>query len=452
MSPVDERTNAGDRALLKKNNAIALAEKIIRLAKDHILMHMRFLDVSMAMLDTCAMWEADVAFFCDGKTLRYEPLHVIRMYKDEPGAVIRAYLHVLLHMVFCHPFRYEEVDTVWWDLACDMAVEHTVMEIGLAGSCLRADMEKKQILSAFSKRCSGLSAEKLYRYFRKNPLEPDELGRYERLFSVDAHGLWKQREQLMITLAEWKKLTRQLQTDLKSFSKGKVKSESLLMNLTEAAKERTDYEEFLKRFMVCGETMKVNDEEFDYIPYHYGMKHYGNMPLIEPLEYSEVQKVHDFVIALDTSASCSGLTVKRFLQKTYAIMKTAHAFFEEMNVHILQCDNRVQEAVVIKNQDDFDEYIRSGSLTGGGATDFRPVFQYVDDMQKSGELLNLKGLIYFTDGYGIFPQSVPDYETVFVFVREDDGHTKLPTWAVKIVLDEDSLVIDDSDGEWEDEY
>ena len=120
--------------------------------------------------------------------------------------------------------------------------------------------------------------------------------------------------------------------------------------------------------------------------------------------------------------------------------------------HGNQCDNRVQEAVVIKNQDDFDEYIRSGSLTGGGATDFRPVFQYVDDMQKSGELLNLKGLIYFTDGYGIFPQSVPDYEAVFVFVREDDGHTKLPPWAVKIVLDEDSLVIDDSDGEWEDEY
>ena len=31
-------------------------------------------------------------------------------------------------------------------------------------------------------------------------------------------------------------------------------------------------------------------------------------------------------------------------------------------------------------------------------------------------ITNLKGLIYFTDGYGDFPAKKPDYETAFVFI------------------------------------
>ena len=38
---------------------------------------------------------------------------------------------------------------------------------------------------------------------------------------------------------------------------------------------------------------------------------YGNMPLIEPQEWKEVQKVEEFVIVIDTSMSCSGELVKK---------------------------------------------------------------------------------------------------------------------------------------------
>ncbi len=60
----------------------------------------------------------------------------------------------------------------------------------------------------------------------------------------------------------------------------------------------------MKKFCVLKEEMQVDIDSFDYIFYHYGMEMYGNMPLIEPLETKEVNRIEDFVIAIDTSMSC----------------------------------------------------------------------------------------------------------------------------------------------------
>lgn len=64
----------------------------------------------------------------------------------------------------------------------------------------------------------------------------------------------------------------------------------MMQNLKSLNREKYDYTEFLKRFAVLGETMKINDDEFDYVFYTYGLQLYKNMPLIEPLEYKEVKK------------------------------------------------------------------------------------------------------------------------------------------------------------------
>ena len=73
-------------------------------------------------------------------------------------------------------------------------------------------------------------------------------------------------------------------------------------------------------------------------------------------------------------------------------------------------------------------------IRGLGGTDFRPVFQYVEQLRKQKEFTNLKGLIYFTDGYGEFPEKKPDYETAFVFVDDEYNNPDVPPWAIKLVL------------------
>lgn len=185
--------------------------------------------------------------------------------------------------------------------------------------------------------------------------------------------------------------------------------------------------------------MRVNDEEFDHIFYTYGLSTYGNMPLVEPLEYQESHKIKDFVIAIDTSASCRGATVQAFLKKTYNIMQESENFFSKINVHIIQCDSQVQQDVKITERKDFDAFLKNGKLTGFGSTDFRPVFEYVDELVRAGEFEDLKGLLYFTDGYGIYPEQMPSYEAAFIFLKEDDSAPKVPPWAIRIVLNEEEL-------------
>ena len=78
-----------------------------------------------------------------------------------------------------------------------------------------------------------------------------------------------------------------------------------------------------------------------------------------------------------------------------------------------------------------------GSFTvrGQGGTDFRPAFAYVEELLANGAFGRLRGLIYFTDGYGIFPGKKPSYETAFVFMRGEYRDVDVPPWAMKLILD-----------------
>lgn len=432
-----------DNAVLQKRKEdkaariSALAAEIIQLARDRILMHMRFLDVALAAI--VPQEKAGVnGFSCDGRHLYYDAQAVIRAYRKEQASVMRMMLHVLFHFLFSHSFRYDRMEKELWDLSVDMAAEHAVMELMLPETELKSDTRKKEALSYFERQGVKLTAEKLYRYLRKNPLAVDDQEELARLFFVDAHDGWANREELVISLAEWKRISERAKAELKSFSQGK-NAGAVEENLAEATADRVDYRAFLRRFVGSGEVVKNNDEEFDYIAYTYGISQYGNVPIVEPLEYREVNKIHDFVIAIDTSASCRGETVRAFLRHTYSIMKTSACFFDEMLVHIIQCDHEVRSDTVIRGQSDLDAFLTTGKLVGFGSTDFRPVFTYVESLIASGEIGNLKGMIYFTDGQGIYPEKAPDYETVFAFLNEEELPNSAPAWAVRICIDEDTL-------------
>ena len=253
-------------------------------------------------------------------------------------------------------------------------------------------------------------------------------------FRGDDHSIWYMSGALGGMCADssfaedaWKKIAARMQVDLETFGKQQGNAPgALLQNLSELNRERYDYTAFLKKFAVLGEAMRINDDEYDYIFYTYGLKRYGNMPLIEPLEYKEVKRIREFVIAIDTSGSTSGELVQKFVQKTYNILKSTESFFTKINLHIIQCDAQIQEDAKITSQEEFDAYLRDMKIRGLGGTDFRPVFQYVEQLRRAKEFRSLRGLIYFTDGYGTFPEKKPDYDVAFVFLREDYENPDVP--------------------------
>ena len=204
-------------------------------------------------------------------------------------------------------------------------------------------------------------------------------------------------------------------------------------------RERYDYRKFLQKFSVLKETVQIDPDAFDYVFYNYGMQLYGNMPLIEPLETKEVRRIEDFVVVIDTSMSCSGELVKKFLEETYGVLAQSESFFKKVNIQILQCDDKVRQDVKIESEEDLRNYMDHMELHGMGGTDFRPAFLHVDQMIKAGKFSRLRGLLYFTDGYGTFPVKMPPYDTAFVFMRDNYTDADVPPWAMKVILDPESM-------------
>lgn len=450
----------------KLNKAKKLAAHIMGLASDSIVVNMRFLDVAVSALQKEARMGMEGAA-TDGVKLYYDPIWLLKHCEKETAFAVRLYLHVLLHCIFYHSYRYDELESNNWDLAVDLAVENIVLELGLHGAALSKDERLKEAIRSLKEYMNGkgskeeylrqvtwnqtgaaeiqkkkkvpFTAEHIYRYLQKNPMKAEQRQELAELSRMDEHQSWHVKEEMVIGQEQFQRISERIKADLKSFSRDKNKSESLELNLAEATKDRYDYGDILSRFTTMSEDVTVNEDEFDYIYYTYGLSHYGNMPLVEPLEYRDVKKVKEFVVAIDTSASCRGELVQSFLKKTYSILKQSESFFQKVNVHIIQCDAEVQTDTKITCDEEFEAFMKTGKLRGFGSTDFRPVFSYVDTLIAKGEFENLKGLIYFTDGYGVYPERMPEYDTIFVFLNEDDKKPAVPVWAIEVVLSEPEL-------------
>lgn len=238
----------------------------------------------------------------------------------------------------------------------------------------------------------------------------------------------------------WKDISEKLKTDLETYQANNPKAtESLLKGIGAANREIYDYQTFLRKFAVYKERLQVDEDSFDYGFYTYGIENYGNIPFIEPLEYKDEMRVEEIVIAIDTSGSCASDLIYRFLKETIKILKSTETFHDKFRIHLIQCDDEIMEHKILTNLMELNDYMEHFQVKGFGNTDFRPVFEYIRELKQMGELKRLKGLLYFTDGYGTFPSKQPEYETAFIFVRNQYEEDKVPVWAMKVVLEEEQI-------------
>ena len=327
-----------------------------------------------------------------------------------------------------------------WDLACDVAVE-SILD-GLHYPCLEeGDVPAKlKFYGECRQDMPVLTAEGIYRRLLRLGLPEYEVAQLQRRFLVDDHGLWDpektdDQEQSQRQDEKWRDMSEKTQTSMETVLAGQATGgEAVLEQIRVANRDDVDYRAFLRRFAVPREVMAVDGDAFDYIFYAYGLQLYGNMPLVEPPETKEEKRIEDFVIAVDTSMSTSGELVRQFLACTYGILRSTETFTRKVNIRILQCDDQVRSDTVIHDLEDLKDYMERFELCGGSATDFRPVFEHVAQLQKEGAFTSLRGLIYFTDGMGIYPKKRPPYDAAFVLLEEPPISFKMPPWAIRLVL------------------
>ncbi|MFR1557664.1 VWA-like domain-containing protein, partial [Anaerobutyricum hallii] len=288
-----------------------------------------------------------------------------------------------------------------------------------------------------------ITAANIYRYLLPDIADnPDRLNQLMMEFFTDDHRFWPKKPSTSPSAAKagqsWDKISRRMEQELNLRGDDSASGIDAMKTQIKEGKSRRSYKDFLRKFTVLKEELHCDYDEFDLNYYSYGLRLYKNMPLIEPLESREVTKISEFVIVIDTSYSTNGPLVQKFLEETFQIIQERDSFFHKSQIRIIQCDNQVHSDIIIKEQRDIPKLLHNFELIGGGGTDFRPAFSYINKLLEDGEFQNLKGVLYFTDGKGIYPAKRPPYETAFLFLGEEE-HPDVPAWAMKLILHEEDL-------------
>lgn len=473
-----------------------LAENVIDLAQTRLLSNLRFLS-SALMAVRYEAFEQKELLATDGRVIYYNSRLILEAFQTKKDSISAALQHVLFHCLMGHPFENHEKDIRIWNLACDMAAELVCAElagkrVSLAGGKgikfgFPDDWEAARYyqLQRFNDYAGGSTAQKFYNYFVDNEVSEEEIAELEILFVVDSHRFWitggsqkrkldglekhKKTDGMKMHLnaltededaqlqmqsrgeewqefdvqkkkKQWKRIAGKVQTELELFqTRQGYRAGSLMAGMARMLFEQVDYSQFLRIFATENEVMHISDEEFDLTYYTYGLQKYGNLPLIEPLEYSNINRIREFVIAIDTSGSVQGEIVEEFLRKTCSVLRQTESFTDRVCIYVVQCDAQIQQYTEITDLDDLERYIQELQIYGFGGTDFRPVFEFVDQLLEEKKIRKLNGLIYFTDGVGIYPKQEPEYKTAFIFYREDYLSPQVPEWGIRAVLTGDSI-------------
>ena len=126
----------------------------------------------------------------------------------------------------------------------------------------------------------------------------------------------------------------------------------------------------------------------------------------------------DIVVVLDTSGSVNSEELNEFLAEVNTLKGQLRA-----RVTLHACDTALAEGGPWVFEP-WEEFKLPREFQGGGGTDFRPVFEWVERQGRAPDLL-----LYFTDAEGDFPQSEPAYPVIWLV----KGKAPVP-WGQRIQL------------------
>ena len=111
-----------------------IASRIWGLSRDKILVNLRFLDVALSGIKLAEKAGTE-GILCEMNApgeavIYYDPATILSLYKKNQHSIIRTHLHILMHCIFSHSYRYGRMEQDLWDVAVDMAVENAILSLG----------------------------------------------------------------------------------------------------------------------------------------------------------------------------------------------------------------------------------------------------------------------------------------------------------------------------------
>ena len=332
----------------------------------------------------------------DGHEIRYNPEYFDGLSLDEAKGLI---CHEVMHCANQHHTRRDDREPRKWNMACDYAINPLILDCGMT-------IPKGGLVDS---KYADMSAEQIYSQIPSQDDEGDqgsgdggtEKGNDPGMCGgvVDAlgkdPGKQPSKDELEREAQEWKVALVQAATQAKAMGELPGAIERIVADLVEPVH---DWRELLRRFV---DTNSRND--YQWFPPN--RRHIGNGMILPSLRSQELKNV---TMALDTSGSISESDLAAFEAEVRSIVEDYRA-----DTTVIYCDAEVQRV------EHFDAYTPVElSPSGGGGTDFRPVFEHIE---QTGEYPVV--LIYQTDGWcDRFPEE-PPYPVLWVLSQPNDRFT-----------------------------
>lgn len=365
------------------------AQKVTKARANLVMAHPFFgsLALRLKLKENPELKEAGV---CDGTTITYNPKTVEEMPLSKVQGLIA---HLVMHPAFLHHTRRGNRDKKKWNKACDYSINTILKNAGF-------DLPEGRLVDP---NYNGMSAEHIYTMIPDDPEDgnggggnsggnnnsndPGGDGGVED--SPNSQNGGASASQQQHEEAEWKVALAQAAHVAKQAGKLPGDLERMMGELLEP---QVPWKDILRRFM----TEKCNDD----FSWKRGNRRFIANGLYLPSRISD-DAMATMVAVIDTSGSIG----ERELTEFGSEIADIHKEVKPKELIVIYCDAQVNHVDRFGPEDEL-----RFKLHGGGGTDFRPPFDWIEKQQ-----LPVKCLAYLTDGYGPFPEEedVP-FPTIWV--------------------------------------
>ena len=362
----------------------------------------------------------------DGYHVFFHAPWVAELQDDEIQGVLA---HEVLHVVFGHSDRRNQRDPQNWNIACDLAINLLLKAEGLAlpisglidlrykgmsadqiyaelpepiaeaGTTLLARQKgiEAALNSPLGRRAGG--GKKITSEIGADLHDPDDL-RISPLQDGDAPDLQSRRE-----------LRRQLVDEMRNALHGDSPA-MIRQEIALATNKTINWQALLRSWL----TERVRS---DWSMYPFAKKHLWRGIYLPSIG---VQAPGHIVFAIDTSGSMSQQDIADIAREVSSLRDMFHS-----RLTVVQCDATIH-SVEEYDADDPTPIPEKMTVIGRGGTDFRPVFQFVENHDGTPQLV-----IYATDGFGDFPAHAPEIPCLWMLTAGSIPAEKLPFgYAIKM--------------------
>lgn len=342
------------------------------------------------------------AYLSDGVRFEYNDEYLLGLTQDELAFALS---NGAMHAALAYENRQKGRMSWLWQLATDHAINAMLAANGL----------EPPIMIDLDPRFEGMYAEEIYAILkdeiRNQEFDDDESNetgfneenkrKQQQMKDAEGdHDPDKKREKMEVENVEQKIAEEEM-------------FEQFANEALEKIANQGDLPLEIERFFTVTDSSRVDwrRELYNAIDRHYH-DNYRMMPPSKKLLYSGIylpslySDTLRLTIAIDSSGSVDEQLLSLFMSEVEAIL----IHFPNYVIDMIVCDAKIQEYRQFLTGEALDIEIK-----GGGGTDFRPVFDLIEERLEAPSLL-----LYFSDTKGSFPQSEPFYEVMWISSEESD--------------------------------